>query len=202
MSDLVVIQTSLPTNVSEGFIRRPVGTSLLAAGILLLGLVAYQFLPIAPLPQVDFPTVQVSANQPGADPETMASSVAAPLERRFGQIAGVSEITSSSSLGSTGITVQFDLSRDINGAARDIQAAINAASGELPTGLPNPPTYRKVNPADSPVMVLALTSETMPLSEVYNVADQILGQPGRTRLHGHEHGRHPQRPRHRQRQLA
>ncbi len=163
-------------SISEGFIRRPVGTSLLAAGILLLGMVAYHFLPIAPLPQVDFPTVQISASQPGADPETMASSVAAPLERRFGQIAGVSEITSSSSLGSAGITVQFDLTRDINGAARDIQAAINAASGELPTGLPNPPTYRKINPADSPVMVLALTSDTTPLSEVYNVADQILGQ--------------------------
>ncbi len=163
-------------SISEGFIRRPVGTSLLAAGILLLGLVAYQFLPIAPLPQVDFPTIQVTASQPGADPETMASSVAAPLERRFGQIAGVSEITSSSSLGNAGITVQFDLTRDINGAARDIQAAINAASGELPAGLPNPPTYRKVNPADSPVMVLALTSSTTPLSEVYNIADQIIGQ--------------------------
>jgi hydrophobe/amphiphile efflux-1 (HAE1) family protein len=163
-------------NISEGFIRRPIGTSLLAAGLLLLGLVAYHFLPIAPLPQVDFPTISVSATQPGADPSTMASSVAAPLERRFGQIAGVSEITSSSSLGSTQVTIQFDLSRDINGAARDVQAAINAASGELPVGLPSPPTYRKINPADAPIMVLGLTSDLLPLSQVYNVADQILGQ--------------------------
>ncbi len=163
-------------SVSAGFIRRPVGTSLLAAGLLLLGLVAYHFLPIAPLPQVDFPTISVNASQPGADPETMASSVAAPLERRFGQIAGVTEITSSSSLGTASVTIQFDLNRDINGAARDVQAAINAAGGELPAGLPNPPTYRKINPADSPIMVLALTSDTLPLSQVYNVADQVLGQ--------------------------
>ncbi len=163
-------------SVSEPFIRRPIGTSLLAAGLLLLGIVAYRFLPIAPLPQIDFPTMQVNAGLPGVDPETAATSLAAPLERRFGQIAGVSEITSSSNLGGAGITIQFDLNRDINGAARDVQAAINAAGGELSLNLPNPPTYKKANPADSPVMVLAMTSETVPLSEVYNLADQVLGQ--------------------------
>ena len=163
-------------SVSEPFIRRPVGTSLLAIGLLLLGMVAYRFLPIAPLPQVDFPTIQVSAALPGVDPETAATSLAAPLERRFAQIAGASEITSSSTLGGANITIQFDLNRDINGAARDVQAAINAAGGELPLSLPNPPTYRKVNPADSPVIILAMTSDTVPLSEVYNLADQVLGQ--------------------------
>src|SRR5882724_5261332 len=163
-------------NVSEPFIRRPVGTSLLAAGILLLGAVAYHFLPVAPLPKVDFPTINVSAQQPGVDPATAASSLAAPLERRFSQIAGVSEITSTSSLGGSSMTIQFDLNRDINGAARDVQAAINAAAGELPSGLPNPPSYRKVNPSDAPIMILAMTSDTHELSEVYNLADQIIGQ--------------------------
>src|SRR5450432_4021480 len=163
-------------SISEPFIRRPVGTSLLAAGILLLGAVSYHFLPVAPLPKVDFPTISVSAQEPGVDPQTTASSLAAPLERRFAQIAGVSEITSVSSLGGSSITIQFDLSRDINGAARDVQAAINAAAGELPGGLPNPPSYRKVNPSDAPIMILAMTSETQPLSEVYNLADQIIGQ--------------------------
>ncbi len=163
-------------SISEPFIRRPVGTSLLAVGLLLLGLVAYQFLPIAPLPQIDFPTIQVSASLPGVDPETAATSLAAPLERRFAQIAGAAEITSSSNIGGAQITIQFDLDRSINGAARDVQAAINAAGGELPLNLPNPPTYRKVNPADSPVIILALTSETVPLSQVYNLADQVLGQ--------------------------
>src|SRR5437868_5318162 len=163
-------------SISEPFIRRPVGTSLLAAGILLLGVVAYHFLPVAPLPKVDFPTINVSAQQPGVDPATAASSLAAPLERRFSQIAGVSEITSTSSLGGSSITIQFDLNRDINGAARDVQSAINAASGELPTGLPQPPSYRKVNPSDAPVMVLAMTSDALPLSQVYNLADQIIGQ--------------------------
>ena len=163
-------------NVSEPFIRRPVGTSLLAAGILLLGAVAYHFLPVAPLPKVDFPTINVSAQQPGVDPATAASSLAAPLERRFSQIAGVSEITSTSSLGGSSMTIQFDLNRDINGAARDVQAAINAAAGELPSGLPNPPSYRKVNPSDAPIMILAMTSDTYQLSEVYNLADQIIGQ--------------------------
>ncbi|HEX4630177.1 MAG TPA: multidrug efflux RND transporter permease subunit [Chthoniobacterales bacterium] len=163
-------------SISEPFIRRPVGTSLLAAGILLLGAVAYHFLPVAPLPKVDFPTIRVSAQQPGVDPATAASSLAAPLERRFAQIAGVAEITSVSSLGGSNIVIQFDLNRDINGAARDIQAAINAAAGELPSGLPNPPSYRKVNPSDAPIMILAMTSDSLPLSEVYNLADQIIGQ--------------------------
>ena len=163
-------------NISEPFIRRPVGTSLLAAGVLLLGAVAYHFLPVAPLPKVDFPTISVSAQEPGVDPATAASSLAAPLERRFAQIAGVNEITSVSSLGGSNITIQFDLSRDINGAARDVEAAINAASGELPTGLPQPPSYRKANPSDAPIMVLAMTSDSVPLSEVYNLADQIIGQ--------------------------
>jgi hydrophobe/amphiphile efflux-1 (HAE1) family protein len=163
-------------NVSEPFIRRPVGTSLLAAGILLLGAVAYHFLPVAPLPKVDFPTISVSAQEPGVDPETAASSLAAPLERRFAEIAGVSEITSVSSLGGSSVTIQFDLNRDINGAARDVQSAINAAAGELPSGLPNPPSYRKVNPSDAPIMVLAMTSDALPLSQVYNLADQIIGQ--------------------------
>jgi multidrug efflux pump subunit AcrB len=163
-------------SVSEPFIRRPVGTSLLAAGVLLLGAVAYYFLPVAPLPKVDFPTINVSAQEPGVDPQTAASSLAAPLERRFAQIAGVSEITSVSSLGGSNVTIQFDLSRDINGAARDVQSAINAASGELPSGLPQPPSYRKVNPSDAPIMVLAMTSDALPLSQVYNLADQIIGQ--------------------------
>jgi hydrophobe/amphiphile efflux-1 (HAE1) family protein len=163
-------------SVSEPFIRRPVGTSLLAAGVLLFGAVAYHFLPVAPLPSVDYPTISVSAQEPGVDPATAASSLAAPLERRFAQIAGVSEITSVSSLGGSSITIQFDLNRDINGAARDVLSAINAAAGELPSGLPQPPSYRKVNPADAPIMVLAMTSDAQPLSEVYNLADQIIGQ--------------------------
>jgi multidrug efflux pump len=163
-------------NISEPFIRRPVGTSLLALGVLLMGAVAYHFLPVAPLPKVDFPTISVSANLPGVDPATAATSLAAPLERRLGQIPGVAEMTSSSSLGSSQVTIQFDLSRDINSAARDVQAAINAAAGELPPGMPNPPTYRKFNPTDSPVMSLALFSDTLPLSQVYNVADQTIAQ--------------------------
>ncbi len=163
-------------NISEPFIRRPVGTSLLAAGVLLLGAVAYHFLPVAPLPHVDFPTISVSAQEPGVDPATAASSLAAPLERRFAEIAGVNEITSISSLGGSNITIQFDLNRDINGAARDVQSAIDAASGELPSGLPQPPFYRKANPSDAPIMVLAMTSDAQPLSEVYNLADQIIGQ--------------------------
>ena len=163
-------------NVSEPFIRRPVGTSLLAAGVLLLGGVAYHFLPVAPLPQVDFPIISVSAQEPGVDPATAASSLAAPLERRFAQIAGVDEITSVSSLGGSSITIQFDLNRDIDGAARDVQSAIDAAAGELPSDLPQPPSYRKYNPSDAPIMVLAMTSDTQPLSQVYNLADQIIGQ--------------------------
>ena len=161
-------------NVSAPFIRRPVGTSLLAIGLLLLGSTAYFFLPVAPLPQVDFPTIGVSASLPGVDPATAASSLAAPLERRLGQIAGVTEMTSVSSLGGTNVTVQFDLSRNVDDAARDVQAAINAAARDLPANLPSPPTYRKYNPADSPVVVLAMTSQTMRLSEVYNLADQVV----------------------------
>src|SRR5258708_37137076 len=157
-------------NVSEPFIRRPIATSLLAAGWMLEGLVALRFLPVAPLPQVDFPTINVSATYSGVDPATAATSLAAPLERRFANIAGVNEITSVSQLNGTRITLQFDLSRDINGAARDVQAAINAAQNELPPGLPNPPSYRKTNPNDSPVLILALTSDAVPLSQIYNEA--------------------------------
>ncbi|MDD5198903.1 MAG: efflux RND transporter permease subunit [Terrimicrobiaceae bacterium] len=163
-------------NVSAPFIRRPIATSLLAIGLFLLGVAAYFSLPIAPLPRVDFPTISVGATLPGVDPATAASSLAAPLERRLGKIPGVIEMTSSSSVGGASVTVQFDLNRDINGAARDVQAAINAAARDLPADLPNPPTYRKLNPADAPVMVLAMTSATRPLSEVYNFAEQIVAQ--------------------------
>src|SRR6201999_1400043 len=154
---------SLTGGISTPFIRQPIATSLLMVGILFVGLVAYPLLPVAPLPQVDFPTIQVSAQLPGASPETMASAVAQPLETQFAQIPGVSEETSISTLGSTAITVQFDLDRNIDGAANDIIAAINAAGGQLPKNLPSPPTYRKVNPADSPILLLAATSDTMTL---------------------------------------
>src|SRR5437762_1445192 len=132
-------------NICEPFIRRPAGTSLLAAGLFLLGIVAYRYLPVAAIPRVDFPMISVSASLPGAEPATVASSLAAPLERRLAQISGVTEITSVSTLGGTTITIQFDLNRNVDGAARDVQAAINAAASELPVNLPNPPTYRKVN---------------------------------------------------------
>jgi multidrug efflux pump len=161
-------------SISEPFVRRPIATSLLAVGLLLVGIVAYRFLPVAPLPQVDFPSINVSATYSGVDPETAATSLAAPLERRFANIAGVNEITSVSQLNGTRITLQFDLSRDINGAARDVQAAINAASSELPPGLPSPPTYRKANPNDLPVLILALTSDSVPLSVIYNQAEELL----------------------------
>jgi multidrug efflux pump len=161
-------------SISEPFIRRPIATSLLAIGLMLAGLVAYRVLPVAPLPQVDFPTINVQANYPGVDPETAATSLAAPLERRFANIAGVNEITSVSQLNGTVITLQFDLSRDINAAARDVQAAINAAQNELPPGLPTPPSYRKANPNDSPVLILALTSDAVPLSQIYNQATELL----------------------------
>src|SRR3569623_975081 len=162
--------------VSAPFIRYPIATSLLMVGVLFVGLVAYPSLPIAPLPQVDFPTIQVSASLPGASPETMASSVALPLERQFAQIPGVAQLTSTSLLGSTAITIQFDLNRKIDGAAIDVQAAINAAGGQLPKNLPSPPTYRKVNPADAPIMILSATSDTMPLIDVNEYADTILAQ--------------------------
>jgi hydrophobe/amphiphile efflux-1 (HAE1) family protein len=161
-------------SISEPFIRRPIATSLLAIGMMLLGLVAYRVLPVAPLPQVDFPTINVAANYPGVDPTTASTSLAAPLERRFANIAGVNEITSVSQLNGSVITLQFDLSRDINAAARDVQAAINAAQNELPPGLPNPPSYRKANPNDLPVLILALTSDAVPLSQIYNYATELL----------------------------
>jgi hydrophobe/amphiphile efflux-1 (HAE1) family protein len=163
-------------NVSAPFIRRPIATSLLAVAMMLAGLLAFTRLPISPLPRVDYPTISVGANLPGASPETMASSVATPLERRFGRIAGVTEITSSSGVGSTNITLQLDLDRDVDAAARDVQAAINAAAGELPSGMPSRPTYRKVNPADAPTLVLALRSKTLPLPIVFDQANSILAQ--------------------------
>ena len=163
-------------NFSATFINRPVATTLLTLGVTLAGIVAFLRLPVAPLPQVDFPTISVSASLPGASPETMAATVAAPLERTLGVIAGVTEITSSSSLGSTRVTLQFDLSRNIDGAARDVQAALNAARTLLPSGLPGNPTYRKVNPADAPIMILALTSASMSRAQMYDAASTILEQ--------------------------
>ena len=162
--------------ISAPFIRYPVATTLLMLGIFCVGLVAYPLLPVAPLPQVDFPTIQVSASLPGGSPDTMASSVAQPLERQFAQIPGVSQLTSTSSLGSTAITIQFDLDRNIDGAANDVQAAINAASGQLPKNLPTPPTWRKVNPADSPIMLLSATSDLLPLTVVDDNADVKIAQ--------------------------
>lgn len=163
-------------SISAPFIRYPIATSLLMAGILFLGLIAYPALPVAPLPQVDFPTIQISASLPGASPETMASSVATPLERQLAQIPGVSQMTSTSSLGSTAVTIQFDLNRNIDAAANDVQAAINAAGGQLPKNLPNPPTYRKVNPADAPILILSATSDTLPLTTVSDNADAKIAQ--------------------------
>ena len=163
-------------SISTPFIKRPVGTSLLTLGVLLAGILAFQFLPVAPLPQVEFPVIQVGASLPGASPETMASAVATPLERQFGRIAGVNQMTSSSQIGSTGITLQFDLSRNIDAAGRDVQAAINAARSQLPSYLPGNPYYRKVNPADAPVLILSLTSDTMTRQQMYDAADSVLAQ--------------------------
>ena len=163
-------------NISEPFIRRPVATSLLAAALLLVGATAFTQLPVAPLPRVDYPTINVNAALPGASPETMASAVATPLERRFGRIAGLTEITSVSSLGSVSLTLQFDLDRDVDSAARDVQAAINAAAGDLPPNLPTRPNFRKVNPADAPILILSLTSKTLPLAQTYDTANTILAQ--------------------------
>ncbi len=163
-------------SISEHFIRRPVATALLTAAIALGGGAAFFLLPVAPLPAVDFPTISVGASLPGASPETVASSIATPLERQLGYIAGVSEMTSTSTLGSTSITLQFDLSRDINAAARDVQAAINAARGYLPANLPNNPTYRLVNPADTPIFILALTSNVLNQGEIYDAASTVLAQ--------------------------
>ncbi|HVU18107.1 MAG TPA: multidrug efflux RND transporter permease subunit [Candidatus Didemnitutus sp.] len=163
-------------SLSSPFIRRPVATTLLTMGIVLAGILSFRLLPVSPLPQVDYPTISVNANLPGASPETMAATVATPLERTLGRIAGITEMTSSSSLGSTRITLQFDLSRNIDGAARDVQAAINAARSLLPTGLPNNPTYRKVNPSDAPVIILSMTSDTLTQGQIYDSASTILAQ--------------------------
>ena len=157
-------------------IRRPVATTLLTAAIALAGAIAFRFLPVAALPQVDFPTISVSAALPGASPEVMAATVATPLERTLGRIAGVTEMTSSSSQGNTRVTLQFELDRDVEGAARDVQAAINAARASLPTSLPSNPTYRKVNPADAPIMILAITSDTVPIPRLYDIASTVLAQ--------------------------
>jgi multidrug efflux pump len=163
-------------NFSYPFIRRPIGTTLMAIGLFLVGAVAYAFLPVASLPSVELPTISVNASRPGADPNIMAATVAAPLERRIGEIAGVTELTSVSSLGSTHITVQFDLSRSIDGAARDVQAALNAALSDLPGDLPTLPTFRKFNPSAAPILILALTSKTMQGSEIYDAADSVIAQ--------------------------
>ena len=163
-------------NISAPFIRRPVATSLLTLALLLAGGLAYSRLPVAPLPQVEYPVINVGAGLPGASPETMASSVATPLERQFGRIAGINQMTSTSQLGSTNITLQFDLNRNIDAAARDVQAAINAARGQLPANLPSNPNYRKVNPADAPIMILSLTSDVQTLPQMYDAGDSILAQ--------------------------
>jgi hydrophobic/amphiphilic exporter-1 (mainly G- bacteria), HAE1 family len=162
--------------ISAPFIRYPIGTSLMMAGILFVGLVAYPLLPVAPLPQVDFPTIQITATLPGGSPETMASSVAQPLERQFAQIPGIAQMTSTSYLGTAAVTIQFDLNRSIDGAANDVQGAINAASGQLPKNLPSPPTYRKVNPADSPILLLSATSDSLPITTVSDAVDAQLAQ--------------------------
>jgi hydrophobe/amphiphile efflux-1 (HAE1) family protein len=161
---------------SAPFIRRPVATFLLSAAIILAGAVAYKLLPVSSLPQVEYPVISVGAGLPGADPETMASAVATPLERQFSRIAGINQMTSVSSTGTVGITMQFDLSRDVNGAARDVQAAINAARSQLPANLPSNPSYRKINPADAPIMILAMTSDTLKVPQLYDAADSVLAQ--------------------------
>jgi multidrug efflux pump len=163
-------------NISATFIQRPVATTLLTIGLTLIGVIAFQFLPVAALPEVEFPTINVTANLPGASPETMATSVAAPLERQFTRIAGITEMTSNSTLGATSVTLQFELSRDIDGASRDVQAAINAARGDLPGILPSSPKYRKVNPADAPILILAVTSEIVGRGRMYDAASSILQQ--------------------------
>ena len=163
-------------SISEPFIRRPVGTTLLSIGLFLVGMVAYLFLPVASVPNVDFPSIRVNATRPGADPSVMAATVAAPLERRLGEIAGINQLTSTSSLGSTNIQLQFNIGRDIDRAARDVQAAINASLADLPSDLPSLPRFRKVNSAAAPVFVLALTSKTISTSALYDVADTVLAQ--------------------------
>src|SRR2546421_4532945 len=162
-------------NISEPFIRRPVATSLLMAGVILMGWLGYHLLPISALPSVDFPTIQVTAQYPGASPDVMASSVTTPLERQFGQISGLGMMSSISSFGNTSITLQFVLDRDIDAAAQDVQAAMNAANGVLPR-MPNPPTYSKVNPADTPILTLQINSDTLPLEKVNDLADTVVAQ--------------------------
>ena len=161
---------------TELFIRRPVATTLLSLGLALLGIVAFNLLPVSPLPQVDYPTITIRANFPGASPETMAATIATPLERSLGRIAGISEMTSNSALGRSNLTIQFDLGKDINEGAREVQAAINAARSMLPSGMPSNPTYRKVNPADAPILILALTSDTMTTGQLYDVGSTLLSQ--------------------------
>src|SRR5271168_4908948 len=163
-------------SLSSPFIERPVATTLLTIAIALAGAVAFNLLPVSPLPQVDFPTISVSASLPGASPEIMASSVATPLERQFGRIAAVTEMTSSSTIGQTSVTLQFDLNRDIDAAARDVEAAINAARSFLPTDLPSNPTYRKVNPADAPILILGLTSDKLSPGQLYDAGSTVLEQ--------------------------
>ena len=163
-------------NLSEPFIQRPIATSLLMAAIALFGTVAYRALPVSDLPNVDFPTLQVTASLPGASPETMASAVATPLERQFGRIAGINQMTSVSQLGATGIVLQFDLTRNIDAAARDVQASINAARSQLPSYLPGNPSYRKVNPADAPILIVSMTSDSVTLPDIYDQANSILSQ--------------------------
>src|SRR5580698_9809831 len=163
-------------SISTPFIHRPVATTLLTIAVALSGVIAYQLLPVSPLPQVDFPTINVSASLPGGSPEVMAASVATPLEKMFTRIAGVTEMTSSSSTGSASVTLQFDLSRDINAAARDVQAAINAAAPNLPTNLPLNPTYRKINPADAPILVMSMQSDVVPRATLYDIASSIFAQ--------------------------
>ena len=163
-------------NFAEPFIRRPVATTLLVLSILIFGVMGYRLLPVSDLPTVDFPTIQVNANLPGASPETMAASVATPLEKQFSTIAGVSSISSSNSQGSTSITLQFDLSRSIDAAAQDVQSMISRAQRSLPPGLPTPPSLQKVNPADSPVLYLTLSSSTLPLSQLDRYAQNMLAQ--------------------------
>ena len=163
-------------NISEPFIRRPIATSLLMVGVVLMGMLGYHFLPISALPAVDFPTIEVSAQYPGASPEVMASAVTTPLERNFGQISGMSSMTSTSSFGTTTITLQFTLERDIDGVAQDVQSAINTAAGVLPKGMPSPPTFSKVNPADTPIITLVVSSDTLPLEKVNDLTDTVLAQ--------------------------
>ena len=163
-------------NLSRPFVRRPVASSLIAVALVLLGALSYGLLPVAPLPQVDFPTIRISASLPGASPETMATTVAAPLERAMGSISGVTGISSDNRQGATSIQLEFAIGRDLNAAARDVQAAINAARGQLPTNLPSNPSYRKINPADAPIMILSATSDIYSPDKLYDVASSILQQ--------------------------